>query len=59
MNSLELLKELRTIAAQNGDSITLKTAKGIMEYLITSGALIKNPASYGDFIVEVGHPQIK
>jgi len=59
MNSIELLKQLRTLAGQNGDSMSLKTAQSIVNYLLEIGCLDKNPGSYGDFIIKTGHPQVK
>lgn len=51
MGSLELLKQLRTLAHLNGDNMSLRTAKAILNYLIKVGCLKKNPDSYGDFMV--------
>ena len=59
MDSIDLLKKLRTIANENGDYMSLKTGNAIIQFLLDIGCLEKNPGSYGDFILKAGTPEMK
>ena len=58
MNTLDLIKQLRELAAKNGDNMSLKTARDIVNYLVVTNLVDKNPECYGDLLIKIGTPKV-
>lgn len=52
MNTIDLIRQLRELAAKNGDDMSLKTAKAIVNFLITVNLVAINPNHYGDLLIK-------
>jgi len=52
MNTIDLIKQLRELAARNGDDMSLKTGRDIVNFLVTTNLVDKNPNHYGDLLIK-------